>query len=352
MRIGFHLRYKDTDHGRAATRLAEFARSRGHDVAFHTTARHVPTLNPTWDRLVETEADRPYLSWVKDVDVLVCLEPVSAAHFSGAAKHGAKIVVLASWDTVREDLKECYQMADMVVCPSGQGTALLRESLGLKNCAHIPWDNGLPATRKAGRIDPQRVKVLFPMHGWQGGVTSPDVLNVVWRTLHKCPFADATLLYNPKSFNTAAHKGIKRIARTFGASGQFRAVPERDLAPGDALAHYARHDLVAWAAEQEGLAMVGLDALAMGTPVLAYDVAPQNEFLHDGKNAVLVPCELKYNWLGAPWAQSDTEAFETHLTGLLEDDAALSALRRFTRYGMAARRERFAMGWAQALSVR
>lgn len=352
MRIGFHLRYKDNDHGQAAVRLAEYARSRGHDVAFHTTGPRVPRVHPTWDRLVETEADRPFLSWVREVQTLVSIEPVSEAHFSGAAKNGAKIVVLASWDTVQEPLKGCYQMADLVVCPSTQGTDLLREALDLKNCVHVPWDNGLPATRKSGPIDPSRVKVLFPFHGWQGGVTNPDILNVVWRALHKCPFVDVTVTYNPKSFNTTGFKAIRRIGHKFGPSGQFRALSDKDLARGDVLMLYARHDLVAWAAEQEGLAMVGLDALAMGTPVLAYDVAPQNEYLHDAKNAVLVPCDLQYNWLGVPWVKPDTEAFEEHLRGVLAEADRLGELRRFTRFGMATRRERFLSGWTQAFALR
>lgn len=352
MRVGFHLRYRNDDLSQAAIRLAEFVVSQGHDVAFHSIHPRPAQLSPQWDRLVETEADRPFMSWIKDVQVLVALEPFAPEYFQGAAKSKCKVLLLGSWDTVRESLKECYQMADEVICPSAQGTELLRENWGLRNCRHIPWDNGLPATRKADLVDPTRVRILFPMHGWQAGTTHAEILNVIWRTLHRCPFADITLLYGARSFNTNGFKAIKKISKTFLSTGQFRPVSDRRLTRAETLLHYARSDLVAWAAEQEGLAMIGLDALAMGTPVLAYDVAPQNEYLHDRKNALLVPCELKYNWLGVPWAQPNDGEFEEHLTGLIGRPRELNELRRFTRFGMAARRDRFLAGWTRAISSR
>lgn len=352
MRIGFHLHYKNNDLGVAAVRLADFASSLGHDVSIYSDGRRHGKVDPKWDKVVETEVDRHFFSWVKDVQILVSLEPFSPLHFQGAARNGCKIVMLASWDTIQEDLRDCYVMADDVICPSKQGAALLQESWSLKNCRHVPWDNGLPVTRKAEQVDANRIKVTFPIHGWRSGSTHPDILSVIWRTLHRCPFVDATLLYGSKNFNTAGFKAVKSIEKTFKATAQFRAHQEKDLTRDDILMTYGRSDLIAWASEQEGLAQIGLDALAMGTPVLAYDVAPQNEFLHDRKNSILAPCELTYNWLGVPWVKPNAEEFESYLVSLVEQPKTLGELRRFTRYGMGARREQFTAGWKQAFSTR
>ena len=351
MRVGFHLHYKDNDLGQCAIRLAEFARSLGHDVAFHTIGQRVPRVSPKWDHMVETEADCPYLSWVKDVQVLVAMEAFGSDYMRGAARAGCKIVLFAPWNLFDESHRTCYEMADEVICPVRQGVELLQENWGLKNCQYIPWDNGLPATRKSGRIDPVRIRVMFPLHGWQAGHTHPGIVHVVWRLLHKCPFVDATVLYCHRGFNAVWFKTIRAVERMFRESGQFRAIRDKGVRRDEILMMYGRHDLVAWAAENEGIGGVGLDSLSMGTPVVAYDVAPQNEFLYNRKNAVLVPCELRYNFLGVPWVLPDFDEFERSLVDLVSQPKMLEELRKFSRYGMALRREKFVTGWKLVLDV-
>jgi hypothetical protein len=352
VRVGLHLAYKANDLGYTAIRLAEFFQTLGHDVTFHSTCSQVSRVHPRWDRQVMTERTQPFTSWVSGLQALVALEPFSPEYFAAAAKAWCRIVLLAPWDTLQESLVACYKMADVVVSPVQQGVQALREFWSLKQARYIPWDNGLPITRKPRQIDPLRVKVLVPMHGWQAGSTSPAVLNVIWHVLHQCPFVDITLVYGAKSFNTSGFKAIRAIGKTFGASGQFRATSDSGITRDDLLMLYGRHDLTVWASEQEGLGCVGLDSLTMGTPVIAWDVAPQNEFLSDQKNSVLVPCQLKYNLIGVPWVTTDTNAFETRLIELLHDTDLLSDLRRFTRYGLAARRDKFSSGWKDALTPR
>ncbi len=236
-----------------------------------------------------------------------------------------------------------------MVCPIRQGTDVLRESLALTNCRYIPWDNGLPTTRKSVLVDGARIKVLIPLLDWTTSSVDPEILNVVWRTLHKCPYVDITFVYCPRGFRVGDYKAIKRIEKLFGASGQFRSISDRKLSRDDILTLYGRHDLTVWPSEQEGFGSVGLDSLSMGTPVMAYDVAPQSEFLRDGKNSVLVPCELKYNWLGVPWVLPNSPKFEEHLVALVDRPDLLGELRRFTRFGMAARRDKFVTGWSQVI---
>ncbi len=347
MRIGFQVHYRVDEITRAAARLADFARSLGHDVAFHTPSHRVPQVHPTWDGVVETDDDRPFASWVRDVQTVVVMEPLTPRHFTAAAKAGCKTVVFAPWTMIAESMGECYKMADEVVSPIKQGVPLLVEQWGLTTCRYVPWDNGLPATRKADAVDPGRTRVLVPLHV---GVVPGEILNVVWRLLRQCPFVDVVMLSDPRRFSTAIAKAVGRIQRTFEASGQFRVVNVRKT-PGEELSHYGRSDLVVWASEFEGMATVGLDAVSMGTPVIAYDVAPQNEFLHDRKNAVLVPCDLEYNWLGVPTVKQNLEEFESHLVALVGQPKTLSDMRRFTRYGMATRREKFTAGWKKAMAA-
>ena len=109
-------------------------------------------------------------------------------------------------------------------------------------------------------------------------------------------------------------------------------------------------DLTVWPTLFDGFCTVGVTSLALGTPVVSWHAPPMNEFLHDGVNAALVPCDHESNWLGVIKVKPDYEEFEKTLRRLVRnEDNILSRLRKQTADGFDRRRFDFESAWAAVL---
>jgi glycosyltransferase-like protein len=76
-------------------------------------------------------------------------------------------------------------------------------------------------------------------------------------------------------------------AHELGVAGDVRALgPLDDAAVAQA---YRAADVLAFPSVKEGFGLVPLEALAVGLPVVAASIAVLRAFLHDGRNALLVP---------------------------------------------------------------
>jgi len=108
-----------------------------------------------------------------------------------------------------------------------------------------------------------------------------------------------------KLLGTDSYEPLSRLATNLGVrkSVDFEGrVPLEDL-PG----YYRRADVLAIPSQQEGLAIVGLEAMASGTPVVSTRCGGPEEYIQDGKNGYLVPA-------------GDKKEFADTLIAILEDD--------------------------------
>ena len=342
MRVGFCSYYRKSENVYLSLRLAEFCREEGHEISIFSVYDRINQVHPRWDKRVVSPKKQSYLSWVKANQWTIWTEAMPSFFPQLASKNGSKTALLGLWDCVSEEYKDHYQMTDVLVCPCQEACHVFRDAFGLSNIHFIPWDPGLPLTRKSKLIDPSRLKLLVVLNEHQVSRIHPEILNTMWRV-------DITLIHGPKSLNGLGFRAVKRISDVFAASGQFTRVSDGKLLREDMASKYGKHDLLVWPSELEGAGLTGLECLSMGTPVLAYDLPPMSGFLKDGKNAALVGCELAYNWLGTPSAKADPQAFEEALTSLLNDRTRLVELSKFSRLGLPQRREKFVSGWRSIL---
>ncbi len=344
--VGFHVSFQDSEVSRAVSRLADFAKASGHHVSIHSPSP-IRWNDSAWSREVLTESSVPVADWLGRNQILIWVHAPGETILNRVASLGCKTVLLSPWDIILEQLRPCYQMADVVVTPCRQGLDLFRETWGVRS-RYVPWDVGLPLTR-GHPVAEDRVRLFFPLHREQALRVHPATLGLLANILHRASFADIVLVYNPRSLSPSSHRLIRRLNRVYGPSGQFHGISDRSITRDDLLLQYGRSDLTVWSSEFEGLATVGLESLSMGTPVFAYDAPPQSEFLIPGCNAQLVPCELKYNWFGAPIVIPDLAVFEDHLVKLINNPGELKSLRKSTRHGLAIRQKDFEDGWADIL---
>jgi glycosyltransferase involved in cell wall biosynthesis len=113
---------------------------------------------------------------------------------------------------------------------------------------------------------------------------------------------------------------------------------------------FSKSDITVWAPKFESFGIIGLNSICMGTPVLSWDIKPQNEYLQPWKNAVLVPCVTRDNWLGVPQVENGCYSdFGDCLISLLRDRELLAKIKSSVLTGMDSRRKQFMAGWAELL---
>ncbi|GIX49582.1 MAG: sucrose-phosphate synthase [Candidatus Tectimicrobiota bacterium] len=123
-------------------------------------------------------------------------------------------------------------------------------------------------------------------------------------------------------------EAVLRLARELGVADHLRLLGR--LPHAQLRAHYAQADVVVLPSLSEGHAIVPLEALASGTPVVATRISGLVETVRDGDNGLLVP-------------PGDPEALAEALLRLLQDEALYERLKRRARPSVA----RFS--WQQAV---
>jgi glycosyltransferase involved in cell wall biosynthesis len=112
---------------------------------------------------------------------------------------------------------------------------------------------------------------------------------------------------------------------------------------------FGQHDLVVWPTLFEDVGLIGLGSIYMGTPVLAFDMPLIGEYLKDGVNGVLVPCDLDYRWPGAAQVTPNYRVFGEYLESMLDRPEYLTKLRQSVHTGVQSRRDTFFTRWQKLL---
>lgn len=354
MRIGIVQQYRRHDSVYASMRLGDFVGRLGHEVAVysHGPTRRVPNLHHDWDDRVVSERAQGFDTFLSKCHVVVFPEAPTPDAVARANRQGAKTVCLAPWDCLPPGSGEAFRICDQVVCPAEAQADLVREYFQLENVLYVPWDCGLPITRKAGEdVSSERARVLFPLHCTLPQRTTPELLAVaVMEVVEACPWVDATVTITPKSMAAHSLSNVRRVLVPPSKGGTVTVLEDASGWSRTPLV-YGRHDLVVSASEIMGFGMVILESLCMGTPVVAYDVPPNSEVLKQGVNGVLVPCDLAFNDRLVPFARADWAGLRQVVVNLLNTRTGIADLRRNSRLNLQSRRERFVAEWANILGA-
>ena len=103
-----------------------------------------------------------------------------------------------------------------------------------------------------------------------------------------------------KSWSKRSRVEIKRMSDRWKSR---LSVKYRTALP-DQLKDIHTHDWTFIPSPRVNIGVMAMRSLSCGVPVIAFDVPPLGELLSSPRNAALIPCELSFNWLGAPSAYS------------------------------------------------
>lgn len=341
MRVGFHVTYQKCDATLLALRTARHFRDMGYAVEILPRGSAVP-VQPAWDRHALANRDARFPLWVKQkyLTHVIWTEPPQRSEIALARKAGAVPLLLVSWDRLtREELSVC-KLFHKLLCPSWLATTLLHDKLGMTNVLYVPWDVGVPFSLNSHPPTESSIKLFWPLWGSQARRQEPAVLGPLQEVLAAYPHVSLTVSTSggvPRDFL----RGLEKASRRFTGRLDFLRAANIDkhiLAVG-------RHDLTVWPTLVESAGLAGLHSLSMGVPVLAFDYPLNAEFLRDGKNALLVPSEVRYNSLGVPHVDPDYAKFGRYLADAVTNPRHLLVMRQRVLQGMRDRREQFSKAW-------
>jgi glycosyltransferase involved in cell wall biosynthesis len=336
MNAGLVLYYQKTDATCMALGLAKRLQELGYSIEILSRDKPQP-ITATWDRHVR-HGKVHYQDWLKKLkpSFLIFGEPPTSELVQTARSEGCICYLTCLWEELTKDDAATLHLFDKLICPSRNAQKLLQEKLELNNTVYVPWDPGIPITRRHHPVDSHHIGIYWPITGSQCFHQEPDAIRAVEAAMRHNEALYLTVSY-ASSMPSSAVKELRQLAADFDD----RVELLKNLSWDKEQLLYGRHDLTIWPSLIEGIGLVGLSSIYMGSPVLAFDHPLVGEIIRDGRNGLLVPCNLNYNWLRVPYVVADYKAFGEKLSQVTGDPLRLVQLRESVTHGLLQRRETY-----------
>lgn len=325
-----------------AHRIADLVLGLGGDVTFYTRDAVRPGLRPMMDARAVEHDDLPFTEWVKPLTHVIWTEVPPISQIKWAQDAGKGVILIPNAHELRRSHRKCCEQADAVLCTSRHAADQLTAHWELDNCAPLCWDPGVPILEKDGPADPSTPKILYPLE-LVSPADQPSILFMLDSMLD-AHSATVTIPYLSSRLTSATRKFLDNLQKRRPAQVTLR----KRIDIGDWPVLFTGHDLTLWPSSLDHAGLGPLLSVYGGTPVLAFQSPPCNEFLGAG-NALLVPCKHKLSPLGIPAARLDYRRFGEYFNALLTTPGALLELYGGTNGLLRERREQFLSTWKRLL---
>lgn len=346
-KLGVYGRYYQSELTQASLVLADTALDSG--IPTTVAAKHACNreVTPYWDaRVVNCHKQMPFFVWSDKCSRIIWTEIPPSYELLPVKDDGIENWLLVNWEALRpEDYRAVMHFDKLLVPFRCVGQSLLKH-WGLKTGSYVslPWIARLPICKHSCLRAHPNVKVLFPLYDSQPQRADQAVFTLMERVLADVKQAYVTVAVGHR-WSLSSRSILKQLSKRFGKRFIVVKLPTQ----AERLALFADSDLTVWASRFESFGHVGLQSIFMGTPVISWDMRPQNEFLVGWKNSVLVSCKTKDNWLGVPEVTSGYEEFGDTLISTLRDKALLAKMKQHTDHGLEARVAQFEEGWKELI---
>ena len=345
MRLGICTPYCRCEATYAALRLADWAQQHGHTITLYASASRTPKLSRRWDTTVRATDALLFTTWAKSCDTILWTYAPPAAQIQWAGDNGIRTVVLVFWHLLRAEDRKTLLCAHQILAPSMAAAQFLTERWRIRTAA-APWDTGAPITKKDARLKSTERWLLLPLFDREARQVEGTALDIAGRALQRYPDVKLTVAFNSSTLLPFVKRRLKQLAKYFpGRVSLLTGIPHEHRP-----ILFQQHDLLLWPTHAENTGMTGLCAVAMGTPVLAYDAAPAREFVSQ-RNGVLVPCREEQNELGVPRPIPDYPGFEHSLRKILDNPTVLGELQQSTSLGLRHRKQVFTEVISRAITA-
>lgn len=344
MRVGIYTHYAHCDQTYFAVRLAQLMHKLG--IEFDIYAENQPgKLGIAYDRAVITRNTLKFTDWAKKQKVIVWTSVPRIEQINYAKRRDIRTVLVPMWQELVPPFRKAMQAADLVISLCAESHSLFSEVYKIRSTQLIPFDTGLPITKKNSVIDERNIKLFLPWFDRNARCSGGAFIAIIRFLLEHMPEARLTVAITPSRFSPAIAKFFSNMTKTCND----RVVLRRSVPYMKRPQLYAEHDLTIFPAECDNYGLCTLTSLTMGTPVLSTAISPQIDFLFPENNAELVTTKLDYDENGVVHALPDYEKFGYVLQEMVAEPRHIQKLNAKTNFNLHSRRKAFEMNWTNIL---
>lgn len=346
MRIGIYTHYAHCDEAYFAVRLADFLRAQGVDYSIYSDAPPAK-LRTLYDRAVVHKKKCPFTHWAKTCHTIIYTQPPKLDMLNFTRRINARVIIVPMWQELMRPFRKSMQRADHVIAMNSEARELFTKVYKFKNVTYIPFDAGLPTTKKTKAVNGRQVKIFLPWFDRNARCASGQFLGLLGYLLERMPDAQLTVGITSCRFAPSVAKFFQTLGRK--TNGRVKLVRNVPLTKRPAM--YTAHDLTLFPAECDNYGFCGLTSINCGTPVLSFALSPQLDFVYQDANGVLVKTRVDYDENGVPHAGPDYERLITALQALIAEPVHIDNLNRRVNYNLSTRRKSFELGWQTLLKL-
>ena len=340
MRVGIYTHYAHCDQAYFVIRLADFLRNSG--VEFDIYSDSSPgKLGLAYDRAVAYRGVMSFSDWLKRQSCVVWTHVPRPEQLAYVQRFKLPTTIVPMWQELEAPFKKTMRSADHVVAMGNEQKDLFHSAYKLRNVSYIPFDSGLPITRKDRGVDERRIQLFLPWFDRNARCASSQFLSHLALLAERMHELHLTVGITSSRFGPAVAKFFTRL----GARTNNRVTIVRGAKLPQRQAMYGAHDLTLWPGECDNFGFVPLCSLAAGTPVLSFGLAPQDDFLIPDINSALVKTDTDYDDNGVPHAVPNYEKFAAALQDIVAEPRHIDRLQKKSNYNLNARRTAFELGW-------
>jgi hypothetical protein len=346
MRIGIYTHYAHCDAAYFALRLADFLRKNGAEYSIYSDSAPAK-LRVSHDNCVVHKSVCKYTHWARSCSVIIWTHPPKLEQLNYAKRLGVMTVIVPMWQDLVRPFRKVLKNADHVIALTTECRELFSSIYKCKNVTLIPFDVGMPVIKKTKQVNERQVKILLPWFDRNARCANSQFLSLLGYLLPKMPDAHMTVAITSCRFAPGVAKFFQKLGQK--TNGRVKLVRNVPLKNRPAL--YTEHDLTLFPAECDNYGICGLTSINCGTPILAFNLPPQSDYVYPSTNGVLVKTPIDYDDNGAPHAAPDYESLVTSLQALIAEPWHIDALNKQINYNLAARRKAFELGWQTILRL-
>lgn len=343
MRLGIYTRYYRHDAAYLALRIAEWAFQVGWDVSLFTDCGRAHQLHPSFDRAVHRDGPRGFTDWAEGRDVIVWTHCPVLEQVSWTKRHEKRAVLIPLAHELDSKDRRVLKAASAVGCTSRNLAMALKNYLQVSTTTPLLFDPGLPLTLKPTGLAPA-LRLLLPLFEQRPDEVDEDLLHRLILLHDRRDDFTLTVACSSSKLHAGFGRTLRQAVEVYP-----RIQRCRQLSLKDRPFLFATHDLTLWPTRAENTGLIGLTSLAMGTPVIAFNGPPLQEFL-TSRNAVLIPCTTMTSALGVPTIKGLPAKFEEYLTSILDDRRPLERMLATVHFNLEHRRQIFDAGLRRVLT--
>lgn len=334
MRVGIVLNYIRHDSTYAALKSAETIRNLGYSVSFYDKAHKSSkaNLHNYWDDFILSSKEIPFDDWVKECSVIVWFCYPTPKEVKYLKKEGKPSICLLTWDSVDSDIIEAVKNLDVLLCPSKAQKTYFENQWHLNSTDYLPLNCNVPFFDNE-YSSKEGLRIVIACPGYQiKRIDSTKLFEVLHEAAQLIPNLHLEFLHSSK-VASQIKVNFTKYEKSFDNGSSLYGVDDPTGWSEGPLA-YALCDAVLWPVQIESYGYVALEALSMGTPVIAYNFPPMSEIITDQKNGFLIPCETKDTDLGVKYPIHNSKGIIDVIGRLASDPSLISKTKALAHKGL------------------